>query len=107
MPQMSDQVVSLVAAIARLDREGQEREQKLQNRTEELERHANWLETRVGQLFVLVLGALAYVIAEQWLGKFIITLAIAFCTGVILTLLLMEGWKTPILWRYLLRNRSR
>ena len=102
---MSDRIDSVAAAVAEMERESQARDKKLQSRIVELEHHADWLENRVGQLFFLVFGALFYVLAEQWLGKSIIALIIAFFAALALDLLVMEGWKTPILWRYL-RKRS-
>ena len=49
------------------------------------------------QLFFLVFWALVYVMAEQWIGKSIVALIIAFCTAILLAFLVMEGWATPIL----------
>ena len=95
----------LAAAVARIERENQVRE-KQQSRIAELERHTDWLETRVGQLFFMAFLALAGVIVEEWFGRSIITLIISFCAAALLTILVMESWKTPILWRYL-RNRPK
>jgi hypothetical protein len=95
----------LEAAIARLDREGEARDQKLRSRLGELEHHAEWLETKIAQLFLLGTGTAAYFIVEEYAGQGIVSLVIAFFIGLIVSALIMESWKTPIPWRYL-RKRS-
>jgi Flp pilus assembly protein TadB len=92
---MTDRIDAIAAAIARVERESQARDQTLESRIVELEHHADWLENRVGQLFFLEFLALAYVIAEQWFGKSIFTLIAVFLAALALAMLVVEGWKTP------------
>src|SRR4051812_43214954 len=95
------QIDGLGAAIARLDRERQERDEYIDRRFEELEQHAEWLQIRVGQIFLwLAVVAVGYAVKE-WLGQSIVTAIIAFAAGITLSVLFMgDGKKGPILWRH-------
>jgi hypothetical protein len=95
------QMDGLGAAIARLDRERQERDEYVNRRFEELEQHAEWLQIRVGQIFLwLAVVAVGYAVKE-WLGQSNVTAIIAFAAGIILSVLFMgDGKKGSILWRH-------
>jgi hypothetical protein len=82
---------ALGAAVARIERESQGRDNELRTRIVELERQAEWLETRVGQLFLLAFGGLSFGIIEEWLGRSWVTLIIAFVIAIALTILVMEA----------------
>jgi Flp pilus assembly protein TadB len=92
----------LGAAIARLDRERQEHDEYVNRRFEELEQHADWLQTRTGQIFFwLVVVAVGYVVKE-WVRHPIVTAIVAFAAGIVFSVLLMgDGKKAPILWRHI------
>src|SRR5437763_15812444 len=96
------QIDGLGAAIARLDRERQERDEYVNRRFEELEQHAEWLQIRVGQIFFwLAVVAVGYVVTE-WLGQSIATVIIAFFGGIVLSVLFIgDGKKGPILGRHI------
>jgi Flp pilus assembly protein TadB len=96
------QIDGLGAAIARLDRERHERDEYVNRRFEELEQHAEWLQIRLGQIFLwLAVVAVGYAVKE-WLGQSIITAIIAFVVGAILAVLFIgDGKKGPIPWRHI------
>ena len=101
---MTGPMDAIATAIARIERESQACDEILQTRIVELEHHADWLQNRVAQLFFLAFLAVAYLLTEQWLGKSIPSLIVAFCVAVGLVTLVMEGWKTPILWRWVAKK---
>jgi hypothetical protein len=77
-------------------------------RFEELEQHADGLETHVGRLVALASGTLIYFGLEQWMGRSV--LGLSFVGALVFTTLAMGAHKTPILWRHVrylphLRNR--
>src|SRR5947207_11368551 len=96
------QIDGLGAAIARLDRERQERDEYVNRRFEELEQRAEWLQIRVGQIFLwIAVVAVGYAVKE-WLGQSFVTAIIAFAVAIVLSVLFMgDGKKGPILWRHI------